>query len=89
MKKSFRHFQKTGQDLQRELKDKTSAYVLAAFGFVAGLAWNDAMVSFIDYFFPAEKDTLLAKFLYAVFVTLIVVVIGFYVGQKKKSKKSS
>ncbi len=72
-----------------EIRQKTFGYILAGFGFVAGLAWNDAIKSFIDYLFPAPSDVLLSKFVYAFAVTLIAVFMGMYFlnGSDKETKK--
>ena len=62
--------------LQAELRDKTTGYILTALGLVAGLAWNDAISSVIKYFFPADTNGLMIKFIYAVVVTIAVVVLS-------------
>ena len=49
-------------------------YILAAFGFVAGLAWNDAIKALIDFAFPLGTDSIVAKFLYAAAVTILVII---------------
>ena len=64
-------------NLRKEIKEKTIGYLLAAFGLVAGLAWNEAMKSLID-FFPHTWNGILIKFVYAIFVTVIVVIITVY-----------
>ena len=61
-----------------EVREKTFGYIIGALGLVAGLAWNEAIKSVIDYFFPSSQNGLLAKFLYALLITLIVVVISTY-----------
>lgn len=61
-------------DLKREIREKTLTYIVAAFGLVAGLAWNEAIKSLIEYLFPLSQNTLLAKFIYAIVVTLLVVI---------------
>lgn len=48
---------------------------MAAFGLVAALAWNDAVTSFIQLVFPASQNTVVAKFIYAFILTIVVVVI--------------
>lgn len=80
--------------LRYEIKTKAIGYILAAFGFVAGLAWNDAMTSFIDYLFPGDKSSVWAKWVYALFVTFVVVVGSFYLSRmalkvedRKKNKR--
>ncbi|MDE2001502.1 MAG: hypothetical protein KGI60_02965 [Patescibacteria group bacterium] len=62
-----------GADLTRKVKTQTIGYMLAAFGFVAGLAWNQAIKSLIDYLFPLNGNSILAQFLYAIIVTAVLV----------------
>jgi len=63
------------QRFQKELKEKTIAYIAAALGLVASLAWNEAIKDLIEYLFPLTKNTLMVKFIYAGLLTLIIVVI--------------
>jgi hypothetical protein len=67
-----------GSYVKKEVKRQTVGYVLAGLGVVAGFAWNDAIKAFIEYLFPIGKNTLLAKFGYAVLVTFVVVLISVY-----------
>ncbi len=64
--------------LRKEIKEKSVGYILAALGLVAGLAWNEAIKSVIDQFFPASGNSILVKFMYAIIVTIIIVVITIY-----------
>ncbi len=76
---------KDGLSIRREAREKTLGYIMAAFGLVAGLAWNEAIKGLIDIFFPMETGGILAKFVYAALITVLVVVIGYYlvkVGKK-------
>ncbi len=66
------------KEIKKEIKQRVSGYILAAFGLVAALAWNDAIKSLIEYFFPLNKNTILIKFLYAVLITFIMVIISIY-----------
>jgi hypothetical protein len=59
----------------QETKAKTFGYISAALGFVAGLAWNEAIAAAIDALFPLSKDSVGIKFLYAVVVTVAVVIL--------------
>lgn len=63
------------QDLNKELKSKTFGYISAALGLVAGLAWNDAIKELIEVAFPLTKNTIGVKFLYAILVTIAVVIL--------------
>ncbi len=58
---------------------QTVGYILTALGLVVGLAWNEAIVAFIDKVLPLGKDGLGAKFLYAVVITIIVVIASRYI----------
>ncbi len=64
--------------LRKEIKEKTVGYILAAFGLVAGLAWNEAIKSLIALFFPNIGNDVLPKFIYAFLVTIIIVLISVY-----------
>ena len=64
--------------LRKEIKERTISYIVAAFGLVAGLAWNEAIKALIEHFFPIERGGVLAKFIYAILQTIIVVVISVY-----------
>ncbi len=69
---------------QSELQNTTFKYIGAGFGLVASLAWNEAIKAFIDFTFPLEKNSLLAKFIYAAVMTLLVVVMSLIIIHKKK-----
>lgn len=79
------------KDLNKELKSKTFGYISAALGLVAGLAWNDAIKYAIEALFPLSKDTIVIKFLYAVAVTIAVVILIKYLNaiiNKEEEKQS-
>ncbi len=67
-------FKEESKALRKEVRERTAGYVAAALGLVAGLAWNDAIKSLIEYFFPLGGNTIFAKFLYAILLTLIIVI---------------
>ncbi len=62
--------------LRAEIRERTLGYMLAAFGLVAGLAWNDAIQTLIAYLYPGPENTLSAKFLYALIISVVVVSIS-------------
>ncbi len=67
-----------GSKISREVKEKTFGFVVTALGLVAGLAWNEAIQSLIKSFFAVDKDSVLAKFIYAIVITVVVVIITVY-----------
>lgn len=60
------------------MQNQTIGYIVAAFGLVAGLAWNEAVKALIEYFFPLSQNSLWAKFIYAIFITLVLVFVTLY-----------
>lgn len=84
-----------GALLKLEVKRKMINYITTALGLVAGLSWNEAIKGTIEYLFPLQKDTVLAKFLYAVIITLVLVLITialtkfFLESEKKEEKKDA
>ena len=43
-----------GNEIKKEIHEHTLGYIVAALGLVAGLAWNEAVKSLIEYFFSAR-----------------------------------
>lgn len=67
-----------GRALRREMRERTLGFVTGGLGLVAGLAWNDAIKAAIEYLFPLDKDSVPAKFIYAVVISLVVIVLSVY-----------
>ena len=81
-----------GKKIKKEINKKTVTYIVTALGLVAGLAWNDAVKSLIEYFFPLAQNTLMAKFVYAVLMTIVLAVVAIYltrifIGEEIKEEK--
>lgn len=64
--------------MKQKVRQQTVGYMTAALGLVAGLAWNDAVKSLIEKIYPADKGGVLAKFWYAIIITLMIVLISTY-----------
>lgn len=60
--------------LKLELVRQMSTLATAGFGFVAALAWNEAIQGLFQRIFP-DRSGLVAKFVYAIIVTMVVVII--------------
>lgn len=73
--------------LKKEVREKTLGYILTALGLVAGLAWNEAIKNAIETIIPGDKGTLWAQFVYAIVITIFVVVVATYL-TKWVSKQS-
>lgn len=62
--------------VRREVQEKMTGYIVTALGIVAGLAWNDAISASIQFFFPLDQGSLVAKFTYAVIITIVIVILS-------------
>jgi len=66
--------------IRSEIKQKVGTYILAGLGLIVSLAWNEAVKSLIEKYFPlAGGDGAFAKVLYALILTAVVVVISLYI----------
>lgn len=59
--------------LRRAVPERIITSIVTALGLVASLAWNEAIKDLINYVFPFGADSLLAKFLYALIITIFTV----------------
>lgn len=75
-KQKLEKIRQSSAELSREVREKVVGYIVAAFGLVAGLAWNDAVKATIETYFPAQENSLLARYGYAIFISVIVVSIS-------------
>jgi hypothetical protein len=78
------------KSVKHEVRNKTVGYIVTAFGLVAGLAWNDAIKSLIEYYFPLTDQSVWAKVIYATILTLIIVLISVYlmrITKRQEDKK--
>lgn len=76
------------RNIETKVRTRVLGYVAAGFGFVAGLAWNDAIKALIDTFFP-ERGTVLAQFIYAITLTLIVGILISVLSRFMKQQEGS
>ena len=90
MPKELPKITETSREIKNEVRSKTVGYILTALGLVAGLAWNDAITSIINQLFPFGKNSAIAKSVYAVIITIIVVTVSVYLtrfANKEKQQK--
>jgi hypothetical protein len=73
-------------NLKNKLRNQTVGYLIAAFSLVAALAWNDAVKALIESLFPISTSSIWLKFIYAVIVTVVVVLLGQYVLKQTEDK---
>jgi len=69
--------------IEKKILSKISALLMSGLGFVTALAWNDAIQTFFREIFGQQKE-IWAKFIYAIFLTAIVVIAGIQIDQMSK-----
>jgi hypothetical protein len=69
-----------------EVREKTIGFVTAALGFVAGLAWNDAVQALIHRYIKLDQNSVWAQLLYAIGITAVAVVLIIYLERFTKPK---
>lgn len=72
--------------IKKQIKSSILKYILAGFGIVAALAWNDAIKSLINALFPLERDSVIIKFIYALAMTMVLVIMSIYLTKFLKNK---
>ncbi len=66
--------------IQIELLEQTQSLITAGFALVAALAWNTAIQDLFAHIFP-NQNSLIAKFLYALLITFIMIVVTRRLGK--------
>ena len=68
------------KNLRRELLKQMIALSTAGFGFVAALAWNEAIQSFVNQYvvkYISPGSGVLSRFIYAVIITIAAVLVTY------------
>lgn len=68
---------KAEKDIKIEFISRVTTLMAAGFGLVAALAWNDAIQSLFKLI-PVKSNEVSAKFIYAIFITIIIVLVVYY-----------
>jgi hypothetical protein len=68
---------KAAKGVRKRVRARTLTSLTAGLALVVGLAWNDAIGTFIKILFPVEANSIVPKFIYALaitfFVTLVII----------------
>jgi len=81
------NIKKKSAEFKSSVRERTVGYIMAAFGLVAGLAWNDAIKALIEELFPLSKETLIAKFIFAVIISALVVLVAYILVKASANEK--
>lgn len=70
--------EKQSADAGKVFLGTMTALVSSAFALVAALAWNSAVQGAFDTYLKNTSESVLGKFFYALFITIIVVLVIYY-----------
>lgn len=59
----------------------SAGFMLAGLGFVVALAWNDAVQSLFNQLFGPTGNTVIAKFVHALFITAVATIVAVRLGR--------
>ena len=74
--------------LRVQFLEATASLIIAAFGLVAALAWNETIKALIASLFPNDPDSLLGLTTYAVIVTVVAVIATLVITNSIKKAKA-
>lgn len=87
MENKLKKLKQDEDKIRTQVQKQVLGYITAAFGLIAGLAWNEAIKALIEELIPLGKNTLWAKLVYALIITIIVVIAGLYLAKLSKKQK--
>jgi cellobiose-specific phosphotransferase system component IIC len=73
--------------LKMQIMETIAALMMAAFGLIAALAWNEAIKQLIAQYFAAG-DALMGLFVYAIIVTVIAIIAGLLIARSLAKLKA-
>lgn len=72
--------------MKKDVIEKLAALMTAAFGLVAALAWNGAIIAIFKQVFGAQ-ESITAMLVYAIVVTIIAVIAIIWIGKAAEKAK--
>jgi membrane protein YdbS with pleckstrin-like domain len=72
--------------MKKEIIEKISSLIIAAFGLVAALAWNSAIQAIFQEYFGAAEG-IIPMLVYAVVVTIIAVLVTIWIAKIAEKKE--
>jgi len=73
--------------MKKDIVEKLSALLIAAFGLVAALAWNGAIQTIFKTVY-GETSSIFAMIVYALIVTVIAVFATIWIGRVEEKSKN-
>ena len=75
--------------LKVQLLETFAALITAAFGLVAALAWNETIKDLVALIFPNEDDTIWGNLVYAIIVTILAVIMTYWISKTLSKAKEA
>ncbi|HEY7350125.1 MAG TPA: DUF5654 family protein [Ktedonobacterales bacterium] len=81
LQSQVKQLESQSKDAGRVLLATMTTLATSAFGLVAALAWNEAIKALIEEYVPNAGSQVVGTLIYAVIVTLIAVIVIYYLGK--------
>ncbi len=78
IKEKIEKIKVSGDEIRTEVQSRVFGYVSTGLGLIVSLAWNEAIKALIELLFPLDQNSIIAKFVYAGLMTLVLVVVTIY-----------
>lgn len=78
--------EKSFEEVRLAVVERSITLLIAGFGLVAALAWNEAVQALVQELFPLSHSSLIAKFIYAFIVTIILAILSLRLTKLAKKK---
>ena len=75
------------KSIRIEILEKMGQLIVSGFGLVAALAWNDFIKGLFGKLFPKPENNLLAMLLYALVITILIVIATIQTGRLLEKAK--
>lgn len=75
--------EKLFKEVRSAVVERSITLLIAGFGLVAALAWNEAVQALVQELFSLSRSGLIAKFIYAFIVTTIFAILSLRLTKKK------
>ena len=78
----------SNRSLKEEVLVQIRTLMAAGFGFVAALAWNEAVQALLKSLLPRPGSSLVGKFVYALLVTVVFAVVAGRISKDDNTKSN-
>lgn len=68
-------------EFAEDVRNQTSSYLLQGMALTAALGFNTAIKATINHYYPYDKETLSAKWMYAMVIVILLILAVYIIGR--------